>query len=653
MIGLGLGLELGLEQKLTPQQVQYLKLLQLTGLQLEQHLHQELEMNPMIEEGGDLDFEEDTELTSVETIAEDTPTSDDDTDTTATDDEPKGTNDDDFEAFDAEKGVNDDEQTWIDFIEDEGNPAKYNSDDEDGEGFPMPETRTMIDELDDQLRMLNLTEEEQIVSEEILGSLEPSGYLPRDVHEICTAVNEKIDALNDLRKREYLTHLPSHNGNGSGNGNGKMNGRTNGTHYHASAYADNYKDFDAADFEATEDYLDNLDLSPVSRKPVQPPAPTMSASLGTMLLTPELANPANLLQYVTVETVERVLLIIQTLEPPGIGARDLRECLLAQFRALPKLNAAQRLAQQVLMKTYEAFKMKHYEVIMRELKVSDVYLREALKAIRTLNPKPGGGEVSGATGSIVPDFLIMYDEEKNDFLIQLNDSRVPTVRVNKTYEQMKNQVRDFTQRGMKSQRMNTDTRKFLKQKYDDAKFLIQALKQRRHTMVRVMTAIIHRQREFFIHGKNYIRPLIYKDIAEDTGVDISTVCRVVNNKYTQTDYGVYELRYFFSEGLPMPKDVLAMGTKANAGSKANPEALRDSLRDPLRDDALDGDNEVSTRVIKDKLKELIGIEPKNKPLSDEKLVDELKTQGYEIARRTVAKYRDLMGIPPARLRREL
>ena len=162
-------------------------------------------------------------------------------------------------------------------------------------------------------------------------------------------------------------------------------------------------------------------------------------------------------------------------------------------------------------------------------------------------------------------------------------------------------------------------------------------------MMRVMTAIVHRQREFFVHGKNYIRPLIYKDIAEDTGVDISTVCRVVNNKYTQTDYGVFELRYFFSEGLPMPKDTLVGGmpvVKSSNGTTPD-------------DDMEDGDNEISTRVIKDKLKELIEIESKNKPLSDDKLVTELAKNGFTIARRTVAKYRDLMNIPPARLRREL
>ncbi|TAE31539.1 MAG: RNA polymerase sigma-54 factor [Candidatus Kapaibacterium sp.] len=621
MIGLGLGLELGLEQKLTPQQVQYLKLLQLTGLQLEQHISQEMEMNPMLEEGaGDSEIGDEPEgMTQVETTTEDAPNEADSPEETTPDEFATQTSpDDDFDVFDRENGVNAEEQTWIDFIEDEGNPAKYGGDDEDGEGFPMPEHRTVLDELEDQLRMLDLTEEEQIICEEILGSIESSGYLQRDLQEIVIAANEKIDVLNELRSREYRTKYglaaPSAN------------------NFSTNTYNDD--DYDVADYESAEEYLDNIEIS-YTRKPAQKLAPKAQNHP---------AAPVQM-QHVSVELVEEILLEIQVLEPPGIGARDLRECLLAQLRALPKLNAPQQLAVLVLERSYDAFKMKHYEVIMRELKVNETYLREALKAIRALNPKPGGGDSGSGTNSIVPDFLIHFDEEKNDFLIQLNDSRVPTVRVNKMYEQMKNQVREFTKKGMKSQKLNKDTRQFLKQKYDDAKFLILALKQRRHTMMRVMTAIVHRQREFFIHGKSSIRPLIYKDIAEDTGVDISTVCRVVNNKYTQTDFGVFELRYFFSEGLPMPKDPLHTGlaTKDSNGkaSTANDE------------DDDDGNNEISTRVIKEKLKELIGQEPKNKPLSDDKLVQELAKHGFTIARRTVAKYRDLMAIPPARLRREL
>jgi len=182
---------------------------------------------------------------------------------------------------------------------------------------------------------------------------------------------------------------------------------------------------------------------------------------------------------------------------------------------------------------------------------------------------------------------------------------------------------------------------------------VDALQQRRHTMVRVMTAIVYRQREFFLRGKNYIRPLIYKDIAQDTGVDISTVCRVVNNKYAQTDFGVFELRYFFSEGLPAVKEpTLDVGFSVTAVQSSLGLAEK-QIRNNNLDNDIDAHDEIATRVIKDKLKEVIATEPKNKPFSDEKLVEELKKSGFTIARRTVAKYRDVAGIPPARLRKEL
>lgn len=584
-VGLSVGFELGLEQKLTPQQVQYLKLLQLTGLQLEQHIHQELEMNPMIEEGSNEDFSDEIDTTP-------------ENDTLESPDEDIARDElmalDTFNPEDTTHG--DDEHTWQDYIEDDGNLPRYSSDEDfNGEAIPIRSENTFVEDLLEQIQLLHDKEEEQIIAEEILWSIESNGYLLRPLSEIFESVNEKIHTLN--RERRELGMATPY----------KLT-----THDDDDYYTDD-----------TEDFIDTITIN--YRAPQQP-------AVSTTELVP-----------VTPDMVAKVLLQIQTLEPPGIGARDLRECLLAQLRALPKLNAAQQLAFEVLSKTYEAFKMRHYEVMMRELKVSQDYLREALAAIRHLNPKPGGGDAGGGLSSIIPDFFIFFDEEKNDFIIQLNDSRVPNIRVNKMYEQMKLQVRELSQKGVKSQKMNKDAKKFFKQKYDDAKFLIQALKQRRQTMIRVMTAIVHRQREFFLKGKDYIRPLIYKNIAEDTGVDISTVCRVVNNKYTQTDYGIFELRYFFSEGLPMPK--LLPGENG-----MQPNAMMNGVATSVDEDGVD---EVSTRIVKDKLKEMIEGEPKNKPLSDDKLAQELNKKGFNIARRTVAKYRDLMGIAPARLRREL
>jgi len=645
-VGLSVGFELGLEQKLTPQQVQYLKLLQLTGLQLEQYIHQELEMNPMIEEGmsEEQEIAQETDLPNESDPLE--------TDTTSDEQPQELTALDDYKPEEAGSG---EEETWQDYIEDDGHPSKYTNDDDDnGEPIPIRSERTFVEELLDQIRLLNMSEEEEIIAEEILWSVESNGYLLRDVHEIIVAVNEKIDVLNAAR-----------NGNGEGEPTDESSREIadeaeRQKHLQPrpqAASQDNRWDDRWMVYDDTEDFTDSIDVSFAPKRSAAPETDEYE------------------IQHVTLEMVEDVLWQVQTLEPPGIAARDLRECLLAQFRALPKLNAAQQLAQQVLLKTYDAFKMKHYEVMMRELKVSQDYLREALQAIRALNPKPGGGDSGGGTSSIIPDFFIHFDDEKNDFIIQLNDSRVPNIRVNRLYEQMKVQVREIAKKGVKSQKMNKDAKKFFKQKYDDAKFLIQALRQRRHTMIRVMTAIVYRQREFFLRGKDYIKPLIYKNIAEDTGVDISTVCRVVNNKYTQTDYGIFELRYFFSEGLPIPKHVLdglqpaktaknghsTNGTSNGTAHDTGEHATSDDIAGTngtangamMGESGEDGMDEISTRIVKDKLKELIDSEPKTKPLSDDKLAQELQKMGYNIARRTVAKYRDLMSISPARLRREL
>ncbi len=367
-------------------------------------------------------FGEETALSSVETIDEDTPLEVDKEDMT---EEPNIGNDtgDDYEVFDCEQGVNDEEQTWIDFIEDESSTAKYSSDEDYGsEGFSLSNTHSVLDDLEDQLRLLNLSEEEEIIGEEILGSLEPSGYLYRDLAEIVIAVNEKIDALNEVRHQC----------------NPKAKQQTN------------------------DDDFENYDLSPVKRTPAHNP-------------TYSVIKPVTPLQYVDMEMVQHVLGTVQKLDPPGIGSQDLRECLLAQLRALPKKNAAQKLAQLVLEKAYEAFSMKHYEVIMRKLQVSSSYLAEALKVIRALNPKPGGLETGVTAGSIIPDFLIYFDADKSDFLIQLNDVRVPTVRVSKMYEQTKAHAQELRQRGIKGCQMDKNTRNFLLQKYNDAKFFVDAL----------------------------------------------------------------------------------------------------------------------------------------------------------------------------------
>jgi RNA polymerase sigma-54 factor len=265
----------------------------------------------------------------------------------------------------------------------------------------------------------------------------------------------------------------------------------------------------------------------------------------------------------------------------------------------------------VLTDAFDDLAEKHYPDIAAKLKVGEDDLRHAVEVIRRLNPKPGYGEQSfgDAALTIVPDFIVERDEETGDLLVSLNDSLLPRLRLSVAYQQLRRQAQKS---------LNRETRQWLHRKQEDAKFLLAALQQRKVTMLKVMTAIVHLQRRFFEEGPSGLRPLIYKDVADATGLDISTVCRVVSGKYVQTDYGIFELRYFFSEAL-------------------------------MTDDG----EEVSTRVIKDLIRKLIEEEPKNNPLSDDRISKELKKRGYNVARRTVAKYREQMKIPIARLRRGL
>jgi RNA polymerase sigma-54 factor len=322
-------------------------------------------------------------------------------------------------------------------------------------------------------------------------------------------------------------------------------------------------------------------------------------------------EPTDGLTQVRLSDAERVLKHIQMLEPYGCGSRNLQECLIAQLRALPERNKHEELALRVLTDAFDDLAEKHYPDIAAKLKVGEDDLRHAVEVIRRLNPKPGYGEQSfgDAALTIVPDFIVERDEETGDLLVSLNDSLLPRLRLSVAYQQLRRQAQKS---------LNRETRQWLHRKQEDAKFLLAALQQRKVTMLKVMTAIVHLQRRFFEEGPSGLRPLIYKDVADATGLDISTVCRVVSGKYVQTDYGIFELRYFFSEAL-------------------------------MTDDG----EEVSTRVIKDLIRKLIEEEPKNNPLSDDRISKELKKRGYNVARRTVAKYREQMKIPIARLRRGL
>lgn len=313
------------------------------------------------------------------------------------------------------------------------------------------------------------------------------------------------------------------------------------------------------------------------------------------------------------EDVERMLKVVQSLDPPGVGARDLRECLLLQLKAANQTPQV-RLATDILTKDFDAFASKHYNKIMQSRGIDEDDMKAVLKVILRLNPAPGGSvadSYADVTEQIVPDFVLKDDDGEVSFIMPRFN--IPEIRINKKYAAMLENARGGSDREKK------EAASFVKEKMDSAKWFVEALKQRQNTLSKTMQAIIDFQRVFFETGdETKLKPMILEDIAKVTGFDISTISRVVNSKYIETPYKIYPLKYFFSEGLV---------------NKAG--------------------EEVSTRELKTVLKQIVDAEDKHKPLTDEQLVSELSAKGYNVARRTIAKYRDQLGIPLARLRKEL
>ena len=314
--------------------------------------------------------------------------------------------------------------------------------------------------------------------------------------------------------------------------------------------------------------------------------------------------------------LERLLIKIQNFDPPGIAARDLQECLLLQlYKKDYGDNPAIDLAEKLLSEQFDAFTKKHYDKIKKSLKINDEQLKAAMGEILKLNPKPGEtGSISGKTQYIVPDFTIMNDE--GVLKVRLNGRNAPELRLSASYIET---LKAYENSPHKEKQLR-DAVQYIKQKVDGARWFIDSVKQRQNTLMKTMQAIVQRQHEFFIESgdETKLKPMILKDIATQVELDISTISRVANSKYVETDFGIIPLKFFFSEGL-------------------------------TNDDG----EEVSNREIKKILSNAIGQEDKVKPLTDEALMDLLKEKGYNIARRTVAKYREQLGIPVARLRKEL
>lgn len=549
---LGLNLQVSLQQTLTPQQIQYLKLLQLSALQFEQYVRGEVENNPMLEEERDdapetIQGEEsfrsrDAEASLQESSsempergtqslsAESSRASLSDGDNISEQPQPF----DETDAFEFYKLIWGEDPS-------SGKASDFAGDDDDSENTEpqFSDAPSLEEDLSEQLQFLNLSAEERLFAKYVIGNVDADGYLRRDLNDLVAEVNATFS------EHDLALHAPMLLG-------------------------------------AKQSVYEKGLIEGVSHS-----------------LTP-----------VSLKQAEQIVKKIQMLDPPGFASRNVQECLVAQLRAIKKPNAAQKLALLILTDAYDAFAMKHFSVIERQLNVTQEYLREAIDVIRHLNPRPGSGTIEHEINTLVPDFIIERTDDGSDFSITVNDSRLPTLRVSNAYDRLKREARNH--------KFNKETREWLRKKYEDAKFLIQAIRQRKSTMLRVMTAIAGLQTDFLKSGPVGLKPLIYRDVASITGLDISTICRIVNGKYVQTEYGTFELKYFFSESLITEEG-----------------------------------EEVSTRIIKQKIKDLIEDESKVKPLSDEKLARDLKKVGYKVARRTVAKYREQLRIPVARLRREL
>lgn len=317
------------------------------------------------------------------------------------------------------------------------------------------------------------------------------------------------------------------------------------------------------------------------------------------------------------EEIEKVLKIIQELEPAGIGARTLQECLLLQLNSRTLITKPLMVAREIVINYFDEFTKKHYEKLISTLNISIDDFRDAIDEIVRLSPRPGNlytGDNSSINPHITPDFILDY--QNSEFDLVLNHSNVPEIKINNKYLNM---IRDMAAKGDRASESDKEAVQFVKHKIDSAKWFISAIKQRHNTLLQTMKAILEYQKDYFVDGdQTKLRPMILKDIADITGLDVSTISRVVNSKYIQTHFGIFSLKTLFSE---------AMQTESG--------------------------EEVSSYEIKKILQECIDNENKRKPLTDETLMEILNEKGYHIARRTVAKYREMLGIPVARLRKQI
>ena len=325
---------------------------------------------------------------------------------------------------------------------------------------------------------------------------------------------------------------------------------------------------------------------------------------------------------VSEEDVERVRSQIQRLDPPGIASKDLQDCLIVQLELMDGEARGRDQALEMLRNHWDLFEKKHFGKLKNKLGLDDDGLREAFECVKGLDPKPGasGNAVDDTKNYIEPDFEVRYEpagpeseDDEGEFIIKLNDRNVPPLRISPKYKEMWEDLKNREGSNPETKK----TKNFIKDKIDSAKWFIDSIRQRQNTLMKTMQTIVALQEDFFKHGEG-LKPMILKDIAERVNLDISTISRVVNGKYVQTSFGVYELKYFFSEGI-----------ETESGE------------------------EVSSIEVKNAVQEIIDQENKKKPLSDQAVAKKLKERGYKVARRTVSKYREQLNIPVARLRKKI
>ena len=598
-INVSIGLKASLQQTLTPQQIQYLKLLQMPIIQFEQEIKKEIDENPLLDLDDDTNdiLPEDNFLTSEITEDEiNLPKYNDDNNYTIDDNsnnEEYSTDNEQY--FDDVKvlselplsnyvhGEDDDPYHLYSLVlQDDAEIStepKYSWDDDDEHtGFQIKDTQNFLEQLEEQLVLFPLSLEERLIGKHILWNVDEDGYLRRELSDIVKETNSHIAEINfEKQKNKFLED--------------NINNET----LRKKNPAFNFKLNDTSKTLLGAILIKNPDLIEESH------AEFVQHSFKKIN---EMLKPVNL------EQAEKVLKIIQRLDPPGIASRTIQECLIAQVKALPKHTREQKLALNLLENAFDEFAKKHFKDVQKKLGITEDELKDVIENIKKLNPKPGEGISVTENNTIIPDFVIEIDDTTEEPIVTLNDSTIPSIRINSMYESLKRESKD--------KKYNKETKQWIRAKYEEAKFLIQAIQQRKITMLKVMIAIAGIQKDFFLYGSEYIKPMIYKDISDVTGLDISTVCRIVNNKFVQTPFGTYELKYFFSEALPT-----------------------------------DEGEEVSTTLIKQKIKEMIDAEDKSKPLSDDLISKKLKEDGFNVARRTIAKYREQLKIPVARLRKEL